>query len=125
METSGWYSRVNSPRSTAGRSVEESAWRVMRWALRSGSKSVQRALPSSFAQYSVVSAACIRPVGDVPAEARSTTPIDADTESRRPTRSKGCWSETRTSFASSVSCAVPVESSTRMANSSPPSRATR
>ena len=89
--TSGWYSSTNSPRSTAGRSVEDSAWRVIRCALRSGSKRVQRALPSAFAQYSVVSAACISPVAVVPAAGRSTTPMDAETDSRCPARSKGAW----------------------------------
>ena len=64
----------------------------MRWALRSGSKSVQRALPSAFAQYSVVSAACISPVAVVPAASRSTTPMEAETDSRCPARSKGGWS---------------------------------
>lgn len=82
MQTNGWYSMVNSPRSTAGRRLDDRACRVIRCALRSGSKRVQRALPSAFAQYSVVSAACIRPVAEVPATGRSTTPIDADTESR-------------------------------------------
>lgn len=96
----------------------------MRWALRSGSNRVQRALPSAFAQYSVVSAACIRPVGEVPAAALSTTPIDAETESRWPARSNGCWSAARTERASSASSSVPAESSTRIANSSPPRRAT-
>ncbi len=124
MHTSGWYSSTNSSRSMAGRRVEARAWRVMRWALRSGSKRVQRALPSAFAQYSVVSAACIRPVAEVPAACRSTTPMDADTDSRRPARSNGAWTASRTASARSASCSVPVESSTSRANSSPPSRAT-
>ncbi len=125
MPTSGWYSSANSPRSMAGRSVAASAWRVMRLALRSGSKRVQRARPSALAQYRVVSAACIRAVGVVPAVWRSTTPTEAVTDSRRSQSSKGGWRAARTDPARSASWSVPVESSTRRANSSPPSRATR
>ncbi len=50
IPTSGWYWRTNSSRSIPGRSVETRACRVIRCALRSGSKRVQRDFPSAFAQ---------------------------------------------------------------------------
>ncbi len=103
MPTSGWYSRANSPRSMAGRRVAASAWRVMRVALRSGSNRVQRALPSALAQYRVVSAACIRAVGVVPAVWRSTTPTEAVTERRRSATSKGASRAASTDSARSAS----------------------
>ena len=112
-------------RSSAAGIAADSAYRVSSRSLRSGSNSAHRPLPDDFAQCRVMSAARISSAGVVPATGRSRCRCSRTRSVRARRCARALAIAASAASATLSTSSVQVVSSTRMTNSSPPSRATR